>query len=53
MVKNDLHSTPSSDIFKPRKLIQTLSPYALILVFTYLISSTGKLSNSNFLSFQS
>ena len=33
MTVKDSHSAPSSGIFKPTKLVQTLSPYVLILFF--------------------
>ena len=42
MTVKDSHSISSSDTFKSRKLVQTLSSYVYILIFIYLSSETGK-----------
>ena len=46
MTLKHLHSTSSFGIVKPRKLVETLSPYVPILVFIYQLSETGKAFNS-------
>ena len=46
------HSISYSGTFKPRKLVQTLSPYVIVLVFIYVSSYTDKKSNSISLSLQ-